>query len=213
MIERKDLEMSNNTSVSVDRPWSSAVTRIQSFVQSKNAQVIGITGIGHEVGVSLLCRELAHAYATCGIHSLRVDVSRLKLDYAMQAERDVLPLDLQGAANHVDDYSSTIDLADFGAQVPLDRGKLSQSFQSVAANGSFVIIDLPPIVSTDLNAMRVLGHFGSVCALVLLVCPSGAVDRTELSQRIDACRIAGVPMGGIIVNDWKELGARLAVGW
>jgi Mrp family chromosome partitioning ATPase len=191
------------------RPWALAVTRALSFAEEQNARIVGVTGHQSGSGVSMLSQELAHAYVRHGISAVLVDASRLDLTAAGDQEEPNALIDLRQLAERRDEKLSVIDLAKYGHLLPRNSAVVRQMLEGLMADETAVVLDLPPVQSGDAG-VQVLRHVGSACSLVYLLCLSGIISKSELSECIESCKINRVPVQGIIVNDWKEPASWLA---
>jgi Mrp family chromosome partitioning ATPase len=202
--------MADSSSKHIDtRPWDLAVTRALSFAEEQNARIVGVTGHQRCCGVSLLSRELAHAYARHGISAVFVDASRLDLTAVSSHEDPVGSIDLRELVVRQNEKLSVIDLAGSGHLLPRNRSMVRQLLEALTIDDVAVVIDLPPVHSPDAG-VQVLRHVGSACSLVYLMCLSGVITKPQLSECVESCKINRVPIQGIIVNDWKEPASWLA---
>jgi Mrp family chromosome partitioning ATPase len=183
------------------------------FAEQKTARVIGITGNRPGVGVSLLSRELAHAYASNGMPVILVDATGATVETTRSAEGRNAPFDLLGNASTEQTGPLYLHLASSELPLPSDRLAIKEAFERVAAHDAAVVVDLPPVYSERIQDAQVLSHVGPACQLVFFVCMSGVITKAELGDSISLCKINRVPVGGVIVNDWKQPAAWLATGW
>lgn len=205
--------MQDRSNEAIDtKPWSQAVTKALAFAEDQGARIIGVTSDTTGVGVSTLSRELAHAYARYGVHVILVDASRLELDDIGHTQGQNAPLDLVSIAERTDTGIFTVDLAEHAALLPHDPRSIRQILDTAALAGSAIVVDLPPIRSQSVSTIRALSLIGSACRLVYLLCLSGSLTKPELTECIESCKINRIPLEGVIVNDWHEPFAWLAVG-
>lgn len=195
------------------RPWSAAITRMVAFADQKTARIIGITGNRPGVGVSLLSRELAHAYAANGTPVVLVDASRMTVEAIRRGEGRNVPFDLLAIASVEETGALFVDLAAPDLPLPSDRLAIKDAFERAAANDVAVVVDLPAVFSERLQDAQVLSHVGPACQLAFFVCMSGVITKAELSACVSMCNINRVPIGGVVINDWKQSCAWLARGW
>lgn len=190
-------------------PWQRAVTKVLAFGEERQVRIIGLIGDRPGVGVSLLCRELAAAYARNGMNALLVDASRV----ATTAEGESAVVDLLALAKPIGPGRSYVDLAEHGAILPSDRRKVQQIFQNAAASGVTIVVDLPAIDTGPGKDAHIAGLVGCACQLAYLVCMSGVIKKIELRDYMEQCKINQIPIEGIIINDWKQPVAWLATDW
>lgn len=189
--------------------WQRAVTKIVAYGEERQARIVGLIGHRLGVGVSLLSRELAATYARNGMSALLVDASRV----VGTAEGEGAILDLPALAEPTGPGCSYVDLAKHGAIVPSDRRKVRQIFEGALASCVVIVVDLPAIDAGPSKNAHIAGLVGSACQLAYLVCLSGVIKKIELRDCMEQCKVKGIPVEGIIVNDWKQPGASLATDW
>lgn len=185
------------------RPLARPIARLQSFAHDKEARIIGLTSNSGGSGVSMLSRELAQSFANLGRRTVLVDASRLSIEQNALADERGTTFDLLQAARKTNTGVSTIDLAEFEAVVQAGKRAYREMFRKAAASGVTLIVDLAP--TTDVTGDISPGFLatGAACDLVFLVCLSGVVSKVELGDAVEACKLNSVPLGGVIVNDWK----------
>ncbi len=206
--------MANSARRAIDTaPWQHAVTKILAFSEEKEARILGIIGDQPRVGVSLLCRQLALSYARSGANALIVDASRVGKTAPRSPVVANEPLDLLGMATTIETGLAQIDLADHIEALPASREEMRVIFDQVAANRVSIIVDLPAIHGGSGYNLQLAGLVGGACQLAYLVSLSGLIKRSDLRSCIERCKINHIPIGGLIVNDWKEPGAWLAANW
>jgi len=194
-------------------PWHHAVTKILAFSEEKGVRIVGVIGDRPGVGVSLLCRQLALSYSRSGANALIVDASRVDKTVAPSVEAANKPLDLLGMATAIETGLAQIDLAEHSDSLPASRDELRVIFDQAAASGVSIIVDLPAIHDGTEYDTRIAGLVGGACQLVYLVSLSGLIKRADLRSCVERCKFNHIPIGGIIVNDWKEPAAWLATEW
>jgi Mrp family chromosome partitioning ATPase len=183
------------------------------FAEQKSARIIGITGNRPGVGVSLLSRELARAYAANGMPVILVDASGANMEAIKPSEGRNAPFDLLANASREEPGPLVVHLAAPDLPVPSDKLAIKEAFERAAANDAAVVVDLPAVYSERLQDAQVLSHVGPACQLVFFVCMSGVITKAELGDSVNMCRFNRVPVGGVVINDWKQPAAWLATGW
>jgi Mrp family chromosome partitioning ATPase len=181
------------------KPWARSITKIQAFAETASARIIGLTGDRRGVGVSTLARATAQAYASFGEAVLLVDTSRATPDYRDASEAMAFPAATADAANP---RLHTLALS----SVPIITGTGDSPFR-LALDGTTnrvdtIVIDLPP-PSIDGEPVPAFKTLATACDLVLLVSVTGGVSRATFENNLAACKVSGVALGGIILNDWK----------
>lgn len=170
--------------------------------RDQSAAVIGVTGPRPGVGVSVTSRQLAEAVSSFGIRTLFIDLSRVEIvDPAgpekTAAEVSFLPLavDLQPALSVVEfDAANAPSLT-----VNALRAAISQAVQ---ANYT-VVLDLPHVLQASGALSPSIAAAGSACDLIFLVCLSGEIKGSDVGSCVEACKIVGLQLGGLILNDWR----------
>lgn len=195
------------------KPWSRSVTKVLAFAEDRGARIVGVTGDRTGVGVSLLSRELARAYKRYGIDALLVDASRIDFRQVGRAEGHNAPIDLLAAAQKTDEDISVIDLAEYANYLRADPHAIREMFEAASGEERAIVVDLPPAEAESEHGTQVLSLMGAACTLVYLVCLSGVTSKAKLGDCMEVCRISRLPVGGMIINDWKEPIAKFATGW
>jgi Mrp family chromosome partitioning ATPase len=186
-------------------PASAArLAKVISLADSQSARIIGLTGARGGVGVSTVARQLAAALGDFGRQTLLVDASRCNFSYAEEPRKPEPEIDLLALASEIGSEVGFIDLAHDPAWMAKTFGALRGSFEKATRKGkTMVVVDLPPVVLASGHPSPALATAGAACDLVFLVCLSGRTKRRELTSSVDTCGIAGVKLGGLILNDWR----------
>jgi hypothetical protein len=185
-------------------PWARAVNKALAFAQEKGARIIGVTGDRSGVGVSLLSHELALAYARHGLRVFLVDASHTELTAVEDADGRRSCSYLNDLATKTEAGILFVDFARHATHLPSDRQSMKQLFDYQSGReGAAIIVDLPAF-SGSARGIRALSVIGSACQLVFLMCVSGLVNRSELSDCINTSKLGQIPIEGVIVNDWKQ---------
>lgn len=194
------------------RPWALAVTKVLAFAEEQGARIVGITGDRAGVGVSTLSRELAQAYSRHGLRAILVDASHLDQSSDAQAIGETARVSLHDIATPVSPDVSMVDLAPFAGQVPASSAEMAEWLKAEVSDNVAIVVDLPAVRDDKPSQVGALRTVGSACEIVYLVCLSGVTTEAELSQCIESCKIHRVPIGGLIINDWKQIFASLTSG-
>lgn len=194
-------------------PWQNAATKILAFAEEKGVRIVGLIGDRTGVGVSLLCHELARAYARHGINVLLVDVSRVDVSAPPAPPGQAVPLDLVALATTIEPGFAQIDLAEHSAVLPAGRQAIGALFEGITSQGGAIVVDLPAANAGAGQRNHTAGLIGSACQHVYLVCMSGLTKKAELTDTMKQCAICKIPVEGIIINDWKQPIAWLATEW
>lgn len=194
------------------RPWALAITRALSFAEEQNARIVGVTGERAGSGVSMMSRELVHAYVRHGMSAVLIDASRLNLTEAAPEQDHAAQVKLLDIAKWAETNIYEVDLAHHAAQLPTSSEEMARWLKAELVGHQTIIVDLPAIRPDAANQVQALRVVGSACDIVYLVCLSGITTSSELNQAVESCKIHRVPIGGLIVNDWKHPWTSLAAG-
>ncbi|MDQ8699144.1 hypothetical protein [Hyphomicrobium sp. LHD-15] len=169
---------------------------------SQAASIIGIVGAHRGAGASVTSRQLAGAFASFDRKAMLVDASRVNFSASGASSSAALP-SISDLAEEVRPSISFVDLASAGIDTPLPASELSKALKATSRPGQMIIVDLPPIVHKTGLPDTSVSVLGSVCDLVFLVCLTGALRRNELSECVETCKVVGLTLNGLILNDWK----------
>lgn len=164
-------------------------------------------------GVSTFCRMLAKSYAEAGSKALLVDLSR--------PVAEVSPDDESWAPGDGVLQLIRRDEAGFDILSITPTSKTRQLFNNVEVlrklfgeqlegYGS-VVVDLPPVLADSDRRLNPLAA-ARACDAVVMICMPNKVSRGHLSKAVTALNVAGVKLGGTIINDYHNpaLGHQLA---
>lgn len=179
------------------------LTRLIASANAYPARIVGITGEKSGVGASATARQLAAAYARFGRKVLFVDASGVDVLPSDEERSSEAGLSLVEHSTHLRGGMSYVDLAELAPEARRTGAGL-RDMLSAAADASYaVVVDLPPVLDPDDGALAAFSARGSACDLVFLVCLSGEMTHKSLTRCVDTCEVAGVKLGGLILNDWK----------
>ena len=208
-LKEKDSASSNSAP---DRPKPSAgttiasnrLTRLIGCANAHSARIVGITGEKTGVGVSATARELAGAYARFGRGVLLVDASQVdSLPPADEETSEAAP-SLVETSSPLQPNVSRVDLAALPVSSRRSEADVRALLNAAADTGVVVIVDLPPVLGDDDRSLAGLSIRGSACDIVFLVCLSGETTQKALKRCVETCEVAGVKLGGLILNDWMQ---------
>lgn len=189
------------------------LTHVIALANAHTARVVGVTAGWSGVGVTATSCQLATAYARFGKKVLLVDASEFGGTRADDKEREAE----KGATaerslvERSTETHSGIRYAAVGTESPAQSGGkgLRDLLRSAADEGYAVIVDLPPVLGGEQGALASFAERGGACDIVVLVCMSGEMTQKELKRCVTTCEVAGVKLGGLILNDWKLPAAAL----
>lgn len=184
------------------------LTGLIALANSQTARVVGITGAKTGVGVTLTTRRLAAAYARFGRKTLLVDASGTIGVAAGKSRFEAAAASLLDHRASIGPHLDKVDLAACPSSARSANG-MREQLQSAADEGYAVVVDLPAVFGSEQAALATFTERASACDLVFLVCVSGEMTHKELTRCVETCEVAGVKLGGLILNDWKLAGASL----
>jgi Mrp family chromosome partitioning ATPase len=178
---------------------------LMSIIAESDAQaasIIGIVGAHRGAGASVTSRQLAGAFASFDRKAMLVDASRVNFSTSSASSSATLP-SISDLVEEVRPSISFVDLANTGIDTPLPPSELSKALKATSRPGQMIIVDLPPIIHKSGLPDTSVSVLGSVCDLVFLVCLTGALRRNELSECVETCKVVGLTLNGLILNDWQ----------
>lgn len=190
-----------------DPTRASHLTGVIAAADAEAARIIGIVGARRGVGSSVTSRQLAGAFAGFDRKTLLVDTSRAAFSRATAATS--LPA-LEEIAIEIRPALLAADVAAATGEAPLAPAAFVQALKAATETSeTTVIVDLPPIALDTGLPNPLLRELGGACDLVFLVCLAGTMTRKELSDCIETCKVVGLDLDGLILNDWKLPAGRL----
>ena len=194
-------------------PWHEEVQRIRLATFGRGIRLVGFTSTRANSGVTSLCKALATVTAASGLRTLLVDLS--------EAPGDVenTPVWLPGSGGALVAIPSGPTPFDklTARTTPENRdlfnnsAQLRRTLMDELADYAAVIVDLAPIKPRFPGAVDSTSA-AAACGNVYLVCISGEVTKTEVSESVARLHSAGVEILGFVLNDVSNptLGAELA---
>lgn len=187
-----------------DQASAYRLTKLIAAADEADAKIIGIVGARHGVGASVSSRQLAGAYASFGRTTLLVNAS---------AAPRLLDATTSGSNTSVlepaDEVRPSLSYIELAGDAEITAQDFAGALKSAAQSGQTIIVDLPPIVGEDGLPNTALRDLGTACDLVFLVCLTGEMRRKELSECVETCKVVGVELNGLILNDWQLPASRL----
>lgn len=187
------------------------LAKVVAAVRAQSAAVVGLTGSRSGVGVSVTSRELAGAVSSFGTKTLLMDLSRVEI------VNSAAPEGFAGEATFLTlaaEVRPSLFVVEFdAAQHPsLTVEELQVALAHAVRSGFTVVVDLPPVLQTSGAPTPSIAVTGSAYDLVFLVCLSGEMNQKEVGACVETCRIVGLKLGGLILNDWRMPGSGLIAG-
>lgn len=188
------------------------LTHVIALANAHAARVVGIAAGWSGVGTTATSYQLATAYARFGKKVLVVDAS--ECDGARPDDKKREEQGGTGERSLVERSTETrpgIRYVAVGTASSAQSGVkgLRDHLRSAADEGYAVIVDLPPVLGGEPGALASFAERGGACDIVMLVCMSGEMTQKELKRCVTTCEVAGVKLGGLILNDWKLPAASL----
>lgn len=176
------------------------LTKLIAACDAEAARIIGIAGARPGAGASLTSRQLAGAFASFGRKTLLLDTS------SVPAHSEAGPSEKTSALlDRAEDVRTSLSAIDFGRELgeaTLAPYEFAKAVKARAQAGDTIVIDLPAIACPDGSPNSAIREMANACDLVFLVCPTGEIRRKELSDCIETCKVVGVELNGLILNDW-----------
>lgn len=184
--------------------------KVITAADAEAARIIGIVGAKRGTGTSVTSRQLAGAFASFGRKTLLVDASRAEfLRAGDEASSFVLPA-LDEYASEVRPSLSVVDLATATGAAPLAPSELARALSAAITDPArTIIVDLPPITEETGLPNPSISDLAGACDLVFLVCLTGAMRRNELAECVETCKVVGLALNGLILNDWRLPASRI----
>lgn len=186
-----------------DQTSTRRLTKAIAAADAQSASVIGIVGARRGVGVSVTSRQLAGAFASFGRKTLLVDASRVDFSKRPDDPRSILIPSLSDLATEMRPSLCVVDLADVIGDFTLSSIAFRQALETATQAGQTIVVDLPPIVRKTGLPDTAISALGEACDLVFLVCLNGGMRRKELSECVETCKVIGLKLNGLILNDWR----------
>jgi Mrp family chromosome partitioning ATPase len=195
-------------------PWHEEVQRIRLATFGRGIRLAGFTSPRAKSGVSSLCTALASVTAASGLRTLLVDLS----EAPGEAENAVPWLPGSGGAlvaippGGSSPYDKlTARLTPGNRDLFNNSAQLRRTLMDELAEYAAVIVDLAPLKPRFPGAIDATSA-AAACGNVYLVCLTGEVTKTEVSDGVARLHSAGVEVLGFILNDAANptLGAELA---
>lgn len=177
------------------------LTKLIAAADAKGARVFGVVGAIRGAGTSCISRRIAGAFALFGRTTLFVDASAVALAKP-GATPSATTLRLPEAAIAVRPSLFYVDLASAFGEAAITADDVAIALRAAAETRQAIIVDLPPIVLENGVPNPSITTLGGACDLVFLVCLSGEMQRKELSACIDTCKVVGLELDALILNDW-----------
>lgn len=190
-----------------DQASAFRLMKLIAATDAEGASIIGIVGAHRGSGTSVTSRQLAGAFASFGRKVLLIDASAVSA-VSEDAPATSLIQTLKGAAE-VSPSLSFLDLGNVIDGEPLQTKEFASTLRSATQSGQTIIVDLPPVVCKDGRPNTAIRGLAAACDLVFLVCLTGQMRRKELSECVETCRVVGVKLNGLVLNDWQLPASRL----
>lgn len=184
------------------------MTKVLAAAQAQTAHIVGVTGTQSGVGVSIVTRELAAAFAGFGKKTLLVDLSHTPLAESTQDAEAVATLPAPESAIWA---GAQLFVVKSEALKPrsMTAVQLRAALSEFVQSGFVVVVDLPPVLATNGSISPSIAALAEVCDQVFLVCLTGKILAKELSACVEACSIVGMKPAGLILNDWQMFASEL----
>jgi len=195
-------------------PWHEEVQRIRLATFGRGIRLIGFTSPCANAGVTSLCTALATVTAASGLRTLLVDLSE-----GPGTGDENPPLWLPGSGNAavaIPEEPSPFDrlraqLTPETRDLFNNSAQLRRTLMDELSEYAAVVVDLAPLKPRFPGAIDAASA-AAACGNVYLVCVTGEVTKTEVSESVARLHSAGVEILGFILNEVANptLGAELA---
>lgn len=190
--------------------WLANAEKVLGYlIEGGDPRIIGIAGDRSDAGSADLAGALARAYRLLGRKVILVDASRK--DASPGEENQVAPstpasLDLL-AHVAVADGLHMVELRERDLQ-HVDAEGFRRACDAVKLFDNIIVNlqSLMPSITETSAAARVTG---SACDAVVLVCLTAKATEPDLVSRIQACKLFGFKIAGLVLNDKDVLSNRL----
>lgn len=180
-----------------------SLTSVLVAAEAQSARIIGITSERAGSGVSLAAEGLAKAYANFGRRTLLLEV-----EHAPSSPEGAAPT--SAVKNRRASGRTSLDVASVASlSMETDPHVYRRIYDSAGQDYKVIIVDLPPVAASTTRSPGELLAPVAACDLVFLVGLTGEADRDSVGACVEMCRIGGVKLGGLILNDWKMPASRL----
>ena len=182
--------------------WSDAIERVAVMALQRKIRSLGVIGAGPEVGASTFSRLIADALARIGYPSLLMDLS---------GEGRTLSEGRGWTSPHADPKPYIVHEAENRFRlvaVPTsashdhfnDAPRLRELLAGNAFDNRILVLNLPPLVGRDRDAINPVAS-AAACEAVVLLCDLGSTTRKQLDEAVETCRAGGIKLAGVILNE------------
>lgn len=180
-----------------------SLTSVLVAAEAQSARVVGITSERTGSGVSLAAEGLAKAYANFGRRTLLLEV-----EHSPSSPEGAAPA--SAVKNRRASGRASLDVASVASlSMETDPLVYRRIYESAGQDYKIIIVDLPPVAANSGRSPAELLAPVAACDLVFLVGLTGEADRDSVGACVEMCRIGGVKLGGLILNDWKMPASKL----
>ena len=193
-----------NTELSLRDPasrmgWLRMVEQI-AFGCFGNHRIVGVTAPHFSAGVSTLSRALANISAQWGKETLLIDLSEplSRLEWILDAAdpRDLI----QRSEGNYDTLKITANETD--AEIFTAPEYLLENLVGTLNEYRSIVLDLPPVLEYSSSTISPI-LAATKCDIVAIVSVKGQTTFDDLKNVIDMCRVAGVRIGGTVLNEFN----------
>jgi hypothetical protein len=177
-------------------------------IEASGANIIGICSDSSDSGAERFARTLAAIYSGITAKSYFVDARNVE---ANEGSNGVpLPaLDLLRTSVRAGEGYLETDLAKTAGEHPLTSHQIRESLAALTQDGGCAFVLLPPMTKDENRANQSYLATGAACDSVFLVVLTGVSMKSETKYSVHVSKLAGIKLGGIILNDRKHFAKRL----
>lgn len=180
-------------------------------IDASGANIIGIGSDSSVSGAERFARTLAEIYSGITAKSYFVDARDFPVDDDQASAGTAPPpaLDLLQTTSRADEGYLEIDLAEAAGDRPLTSHQIRTSLQELIKDGGCAFVLLPPVSETENRANQSYLAAGAACDSVFLIVLTGVATKSETKYSVHVSKLAGIKLGGIILNDRNHFARRL----
>lgn len=179
-------------------------------IEASGANIIGIGSDSPEAGAERFARTLAAIYSGITAKSYFVDARNFPVA-ADEAGAGTVPpaLDLLHTSARADGGYLEANLAEAAGDRPITSRQIHASLQELVQDGGCAFVLLPPVSEDENRANQSYLAAGAACDSVFLVVLTGVATKSETKYSVHVSRLAGIKLGGIVLNDRNHFARRL----
>lgn len=183
-----------------------SVEQIMLATAESKARLLGVLSPNSGAGVSTLCRMVAGGFASAGMRTLLVDLTKNAVETDEQGP--VWRSDLTATAL-VETVPAGYDLIQ-APPTPQSRAlfnnidTLRRMFAEDLSDYKMIIIDLSAVLDPREDLINPVS-VARACDAVIMVCVTGRTTQEDVRRTVSALESAGVQLAGTVLNDVEAM--------